>query len=89
MILCNYCGHEISDGRECGCLGSYATLKMSRDLWDLFNLRMELIGIALGIIDIGEELTPYKRLCCLERALAMLDVSAAELKLWDETGARK
>lgn len=69
--------------------GSYASLRMSRELWDLLNLRMELVGIALGVIDIGEELTKSQLLYCLERALAMLDVSAADLKRWDETGARK
>ena len=66
--------------------GSYATIRMSRSLYDLLKLRLEMVGLAADVIDIGEELTKTQILECLEIAMGVLDVSEPIMRIWIESG---
>jgi hypothetical protein len=68
--------------------GSYATMKMSRELYDLLKLRLEGIGLAIGEMSPGDEPTKGQLVRWLEIACTLLDVSVTGLRKWIDSGAR-
>lgn len=85
---CIFCGQPDGELHVCAS-GTYATIKVSRALYDIFKLRMEQVGLACGEMDIGEEPTKAKYVRWFEMSLCLLDVSASQLRHWMVSGERR
>lgn len=88
MSECQFCGEHDYDGHVCPS-GKYATVKMSRDLYETFKLRMEQVGLALGEMSPGDEPTKGQYVSWFEKSLTLLDVPCTTIRRWFDSGERR
>ena len=70
-------------------VGTWAQLRLPRDLYDVLLLRLEAVAIASDMhFDAGTELTASQRIEALERLLTIVDVDEPTLREWLESGKR-
>lgn len=92
--ICNFCGkNNFATMTEAlrhkdSHFGQYATIRMSRDLYEIFKLRMEQVGLAIGEMSPGDEPSKGDLIRWLEVSLTLLDVSAVEIRKWLDSGKR-
>lgn len=70
-------------------VGSWATVRLPRDLYDVLQLRLEAVAVASDMpYDAGTDLTASQFIEALERALTLLDVDEPTMREWLESGKR-
>lgn len=85
---CIFCGQPDGELHVCAS-GTWATIKVSRPTYDLWKLRMESIGLALGEMSPGDEPTKGQYVSWFEKSLTLLDVPCTVIRRWFDSGERR
>lgn len=87
---CWICDEPLTEGQKHTCpSGSYGSIKVSRHLFDIWKMRMESVGLALGEMSPGDEPGPGLYVSWFEKSLTLLDVPCTTIRRWFDSGERR